>query len=107
MAIIGRRACPWCGFEHSHVKQNEGKLPYHHCPSCGTMTPAKNGHQAELLKRGMGPIDALKLPEPPATDDPIIVRGVDVTPVSLKPAEPPPAPRKPASWIDQLLGGDK
>lgn len=106
MAIIGRRACPWCKFPHAHIKQGEGKLPYHHCPECGTMTVAKNGLQARLLKEGMGPIDGMPPPpQPPATDSPIVVRGVDhlVVPPAAAPA--PAAPPRPAGLWDQLMRG--
>ena len=110
MAIIGRRSCPWCGFGHAHVKQNEGKLPYHHCPDCGMMTPAKNGAQAALLKKGMGPIDgvppAAEPPRPPATDNPIVVHGVGHL-VAPPAAAAPAAPPRPAGLWDQLMRGAK
>ncbi len=107
MAIIGRRGCPWCGFEHSHVKQNEGKLPYHHCPECGMMTPAKNGAQAKLLKASMRPVGAATDgPQPPATDDPIIVkREAAPDPAPAAQASPAPElPKRPAGLWDQLMG---
>ena len=112
MPIIGRRPCPWCGFEHAHVKRNEGKLPYHHCPSCGMMTAAKNGHQAGLLQLGMGPIDGVSQgidqPRPPHTDNPIIVRADPPAPpvAAASPMPPAPtAPRRPAGLWDQLMRG--
>jgi hypothetical protein len=106
MAIIGRRPCPWCGFEHAHVKQNEGKLPYHHCPECGTMTPAKNGLQARLLTKDMRPIAGGPLLEPPKTDNPIIVpkEMADKAKAAAAAPAPAPAPRKPAGLWDSLMG---
>ena len=38
--ILGRRACPWCGFEHSHIRQTEGKLPYHYWLHVQDLAPA-------------------------------------------------------------------
>src|SRR5438105_1643355 len=95
MAIIGRRECPWCGFEHAHVKQNEGKLPYHHCPDCGTMTPAKNGLQAKLLTKDMKPIAGGPVPQPPATDDPIVVPPEMAAKAAAAAAAPAAAPAAP------------
>jgi hypothetical protein len=131
--IIGRRGCPWCGFESAHVKQSPGKNPYHHCPECGIMTHAKNGQQARLLVANMraepnyteqaahaaqlhtkppaaepaAPGAATDGPQPPAAAAPIIVRGgVKMT---QKPqaaaADPVPPVTKPASWASALLGG--
>ena len=107
MAIVGRLACPWCGFDAAHVKRNEGKLPYHHCPDCGFMTPAKNGQQAKLLTGRMRPIDGA-VPEPPIAAEPIIVPGgakAAAAPVASAPAAAAPAaPKKPAGFWDQLAG---
>ncbi|HIV71353.1 MAG TPA: hypothetical protein H9903_10515 [Candidatus Aquabacterium excrementipullorum] len=79
-AIIGRKGCTWCGFESAHVKQTDGKHPYHHCPHCGIMTHAKNGAQAALITANMRPEPNYKAgpPVPPPTDNPIIVPGVVV-----------------------------
>lgn len=102
MAIIGRRACPWCGFAGAHVKRSEGKLPYHHCPQCGTMTHAKNGHQADLMLRGMRP-EPGTVPEPPAADRPIVVPVG--TAEAAKPAPAAPArPKRRAGLWEQLMG---
>jgi len=88
MALLGRHKTPClaCGFDHPHVKQNEGKLPYIHCPECGLMVQSKNGKQAAGLLAGMR-AERGAVPQPPATDNPIIV-----------PADPPaPPPPKPAA----------
>lgn len=104
MAIIGRLACPWCGFEGAHVKCNEGKHPYHHCPDCGLTTPAKNGAQAKLLTGRMRLVDGT-MPEPPIAADPIVVPGGAKAAAAAPAPAPadPPKPGKPASWIDQLM----
>jgi len=127
--IIGRRGCPWCGFESAHVKQSPDKHPYHHCPECGVMTHAKNGQQARLMVQNMRPepnyIDqaeqlqsnppaqarpapgaATDGPQPPAAAAPIIVKGGVKTTQAPKPdATPTPTPSKPANWASALLGG--
>jgi hypothetical protein len=110
MAIIGRLACHWCGFAHAHVKRNDDKLPFHHCPDCGMMTLAKNGLQAKLLQQGMRAVGAsADGPQPPATDNPIVVRGVVPVPVppapAASPAAPAPTPPRPAGLWDQLMRG--
>ncbi len=110
MAIIGRKACPDCDFPSAHIKQNAGKLPYRHCPQCGMMTPAKNLHQAELLKRGMRPEGQ---PEPPAAADPIAIPAADAKALtaphvapSTTPVAPAEPPRRAGLW-DQLMSKSK
>lgn len=93
--IIGRKACPDCGFEHAHIKQTPGKLPYRHCPECGLMTHAKNGAQAQLIKAGMRPVGE-PAPEPAPAPTP-----------APPAAAPPPAPAEPPrrrNWASTLLG---
>ncbi|MFN3812152.1 MAG: hypothetical protein ACK4S6_16225 [Roseateles asaccharophilus] len=109
MPLIGRHKTPCisCGFAAPHVKRNEGKLPYVHCPECGLMCAAKNGTQARGLMANMRP-ETGAIPEPPATDNPIIVKA-DPAPAAapVKPASqvtpPPPAPRPAASPFATLL----
>jgi hypothetical protein len=93
--IIGRRACPWCGFAHSHVRQAGDKFPYHYCPQCGHKTQSVNGAQAKLITDGMkaepkyGPV-----PQIPRRPDDIVIAA---------PAQPAPTrPKKAGPW-DQLL----
>jgi hypothetical protein len=109
--ILGRMACFLCGFGAAHVKRSDGKRPYVHCPECGVMTHAKSGHQERLMLERSKPEAPAPgaLPEPPATDRPIIVRdGVKVAHSAARPAPAAPAaPAKPASWVDQLLGSGK
>lgn len=102
MAIIGRLACPWCGFAGAHVKRSEGKRPYHHCPDCGSMTHTKNGHQETLLLAKMEAATGY-VPEPPGATVPIIVRGGAKPAEVQPPAATPAAPERKASWIDQLM----
>jgi hypothetical protein len=105
--IIGRKACPWCGFESAHVKRTEGKNSYHHCPSCGLTTPAKNGQQSKLIELGMRPEPLYgAIPEPgPECDQPITIPGVldAIRPAPRAAAPVPTAPKKPAGLWDSLL----
>jgi hypothetical protein len=106
--IEGRRACPWCGFGHAHVKLGAGKAnPYLHCPDCGMLTQARSGHQAALLRKGMrpegapapAPGHAPQLP-PPGPDD-IVIKA----PAAAPPA--PAAPPRPVGLWDQLMAAKK
>lgn len=102
--IIGRKACPWCGFQAAHIKQSDGKHPYHHCPDCGIMTHAKNGAQAKLIAVDLRhePDYINQQPRPPETADPIIVKGV-IPQAGPKADETPPPPKRAGLW-DQLMG---
>lgn len=109
--LIGRMACPLCGFASAHVKRSEGKHPYMHCPVDGAVLQTRNGHQAQLLLAKMRPEDGY-VPEPPQTDDPIVVKGgayamAAPAPAALTATKPQPAAAEPAakkaSWIDQLM----
>lgn len=49
--IIGRAACPECGFAAAHVKKSD-KCHYRYCPECGSQYYAKSQRQVdELLKK--------------------------------------------------------
>lgn len=98
--LLGRHkvACISCGFSAPHVKRNEGKLPYVHCPDCGLMCSAKNQQQARGLLANMRPeTGTAPLPEPPATDQPIIVKA-DVTPVPAVKPDPSEPKKKASPW---------
>lgn len=109
MALLGRHKdpCLICGFSHPHIKQNEGKRPYWHCPDCGSLLPTKNKAQTEGLLAGMIPEQALHapaLPEPPKAERPIIVKPDPVpAPAVTAPAAPPAAPARPAGLWDSLM----
>ncbi|MDN3921517.1 hypothetical protein [Roseateles violae] len=109
MSLIGRLTRPClCGFAAPHVKRNEGKLPYVHCPDCGMMTTAKNGQQARAILANTRP-ETGAMPEPPATDQPIIVKtDAPPAPKAATQAQPaaaptPAAPVKRAGFFDTLL----
>jgi len=49
--MIGRAACPECGFSGAHVKQSE-KCLYRWCPECGAQHYAKTERQrADLMAK--------------------------------------------------------
>jgi hypothetical protein len=51
--LIGRTACPECGFHAAHVKiktDKEGAHPYRHCPECGAQYFPRNKQQADDLR---------------------------------------------------------
>lgn len=51
--ILGRSACPECGFASAHIKiktDKEGAHPYRHCPDCGSQYFTKNKNQGDLLR---------------------------------------------------------
>lgn len=88
MALLGRHKAPClgCGFAAPHVKRNEGKRAYVHCPECGLTVAARNGNQeAHLLANTRAELHEL----PRRADD------IEVKPHVPNPgpaALPPPAP---------------
>lgn len=52
--IIGRTACPECGFGAAHVKESP-KCIYRYCPECGSMHHAKTERQKSDLTAKMRP----------------------------------------------------
>lgn len=49
--MIGRTACPECGFKAAHVKESE-KCLYRYCPDCNSQHYAKSERQrADLMAK--------------------------------------------------------
>lgn len=100
MALIGRHKVPClgCGFDAPHVKQNDGKHPYVHCPECGLTVSARNGKQAAGILAGVRPEKHAELPRRP--DD------ISVSPAApaAAPADAPPAAPAPRKRFATLLG---
>jgi ssDNA-binding Zn-finger/Zn-ribbon topoisomerase 1 len=87
--ILGRTACPECGFTSAHVKQSE-KCLYRHCPECGSTYHTKGDKQrADLMAKTRAEGDA---PATSSTPKP--------APASAAPAAPPPAKAKPAGLFN-------
>ena len=54
--MIGRAACPECGFSGAHVKESE-KCLYRWCPECGSQHYAKTERQRADLTAKTRPLD--------------------------------------------------
>lgn len=81
--IIGRTACPECGFGAAHVKESP-KCIYRYCPECGSMHHAKTERQKSDLTAKMRPEGgAAPTPTPTPTGK-----------ASEAPAAAPPTPAK-------------
>lgn len=70
--LIGRTACPECGFESAHVKQaeGEGKRPYRFCPDCGAQYFPKNDQQAKQLADKTRQVSPAPAPAPTPSPEP-------------------------------------
>ena len=80
--MIGRTACPECGFDAAHVKKSE-KCTYRYCPECGAQHHAKTPRQVadllgktRLLDAPAGPTPTPTPTEPSATPTPAKRRGL-------------------------------
>jgi hypothetical protein len=76
--MIGRTACPECGFEAAHVKKSD-KCTYRYCPECGAQHHAKTPRQVQDL------LGKTRMLEAPATTSPT------ATPTEKEKNEPAPA----------------
>lgn len=84
--IIGRTACPECGFANAHVKKSE-RCTFRYCPECGAQHHARTERQVADLLSKMRPADAAPAkPEP--TKEPVAERE----PVDKTPPTPTPKP---------------
>jgi hypothetical protein len=94
--MLGRCACPECGFESAHVKKTEGKetaKAYRYCPECGAQYfPRSNRQENDLLaKMRTEGVKASKAPEAPE--------------VSTEPEKAPEAPEnKPEQSFKYVFG---
>lgn len=95
--LVGRTACPECGFAGAHVKQSE-KCLYRYCPECGATYYCRGGRQAADLQAKTRPVDApTATGSPTASPPPAMVAtpaapGPLPTPTPTATAEPAPAP---------------
>lgn len=87
--IIGRTACPECGFEAAHVKESP-KCIYRYCPECGSMHHAKTARQQADLRGKMRPA-----PGPTPTPTPR-EEAPAVEPAAAPPTPTPTSAAKPA-----------
>jgi predicted RNA-binding Zn-ribbon protein involved in translation (DUF1610 family) len=82
--LLGRSACPECGFAHAHVKisDKENAKAYRHCPECGAQYFPRNQAQADRLL-------AKTRAEGSAPPEPAAPAPIEAPPA---PIEAPPAP---------------
>lgn len=86
--MVGRTACPECGFASAHVKRSE-KCLYRYCPECGAQHHARTERQQADLMAKTRPVEAAPAPSPTPT-------GSEPTPAKTEPkADPTPTPPEP------------
>jgi Zn-finger nucleic acid-binding protein len=96
--LIGRTACPECGFGAAHVKESE-RCVYRYCPECGSQYNTRGERQrALLLEKTRG--------TPTAT--PTATAGSDTAPTAApaagKPAATTTTQQAPANRRSALFG---
>lgn len=108
--MIGRAACPECGFSAAHVKQSE-KCLYRYCPECGAQHYAKSERQrADLMSKTRtekpatvaSPTGSSKAAAPAAKPMPTATPTDTASPVAMAPVAPPVAPQKKATSLFAL-----
>jgi hypothetical protein len=87
--MIGRTACPECGFAAAHVKQSD-KCLYRYCPECGSQHHARSERQRVDLTSKTRMLDE---PTPTPTPTP--------TPSATPTQEPSPTPSGTATHTEQ------
>jgi hypothetical protein len=99
--IVGRTACPECGFESAHVKQSD-KCLYRYCPECGSQHMARSARQVTDLMAKTRPVDgqapaataSASVPSASAEASPAPAPAATATATAV--ATPPAAPPAPA-----------
>jgi hypothetical protein len=61
--MIGRTACPECGFAAAHVKESE-KCLYRYCPECGSQHHARTERQRADLTAKTRTLEGSATPTP-------------------------------------------
>ena len=88
--MLGRTACPECGFPHAHVKQKEGEgtRAYRYCPDCGSQYYARSDaqHQA-LVSKLVHPVVPVGPGAEPTAPAPAPAPAADTPPVADTPPE--------------------
>lgn len=96
--LIGRTACPECGFASAHVKQSE-KCVYRYCPECAAQHHARTERQRADLLAKTRLVDAAPTPteppEPPTAAAPAVAAAPTPTPREPREPEPLVAPPTP------------
>lgn len=93
--MIGRTACPECGFVAAHVKESE-KCLYRYCPECGSQHHARTERQRADLTAKTRPVDggAMPTPTPAASPTPTPTASGEPTATPTQEPSPTPTPQK-------------
>jgi Zn-finger nucleic acid-binding protein len=89
--IIGRSACPECGFENAHVKRS-AKCLYRYCPECGAMYHATGAEREKRL------LAVTRLAEPGPTPTPT---EIETEPNPAPGPDPVPTPTPSPAPVDE------
>lgn len=90
--MVGRTACPECGFASAHVKRSE-KCLYRYCPECGSQHHARTERQQADLMAKTRPVEAAPGPAPEPTPTPTGKAPTPPEPEAKPKVEPnPPEP---------------
>lgn len=89
--MVGRTACPECGFASAHVKRSE-KCLYRYCPECGSQHHARTERQQADLMAKTRPVEAAPTPTPTATPTEPSPAKAEPEP-EVKPSATPPKPK--------------
>lgn len=87
--IIGRTACPECGFAAAHVKESE-KCTFRYCPECAAQYHARTSRQIVDLRAKTRLVDVEAAPAATAAPAAAPAAPTEVPPA----AAPAPAPKK-------------
>ncbi len=85
--MVGRAACPECGFASAHVKRSE-KCLYRYCPECGAQHHARTERQQADLMAKTRTVEPAPAPSPTPT-------GSGPTPTPPEPEQKPEASATP------------
>lgn len=88
--MIGRTACPECGFSAAHVKQSE-KCVYRYCPECQSQHHARTERQRADLLAKTRPVEGAS-PTPTPTEAPAPEPSATATPTAATPTPSEPSP---------------
>ena len=88
--MIGRTACPECGFSAAHVKQSE-KCVYRYCPECQSQHHARTERQRADLLAKTRPVEHAS-PTPTPTEAPAPEPSPTATPTAATPTPTEPSP---------------
>lgn len=83
--VLGRCACPLCGFPDQEVRLSKNEKPYMACDECGMQLFSRQAKSVNLLKSRVKQIEPVKVAP--------VVKAEPVAPVK-PPAVPPVAVKK-------------